>query len=858
MDTDEDREIMDSVFVFDDNNINDISNDIVYGHPFSLLITGYRGVGKTSFVNRLQAMINKKSYPKKTIFLNITLSNYENYSLLLRLIFRKLYIEAIPKISHNTLKVKKTFYEKACCFLRYPIGLLTVQNSSLPTDKVEKLCKKMNILYDSTFFKIDNKQKNLKEKNCIKKIDFNIKRLIASLFTTATALLLLCINRNILNPSYDILFLVIAILWTSFECINYASNEKSFSSESYEKNLLFDAENLECHLEDVLKNLNLLGYRTVISFDELDKINDNEKLQNLLKDLKPLILSNLTTSIFISGQSLFYDFFNSRFNDDDLLSSIFSNTEHIGLQKVSTFVKIFNNIILDTKNKIEEKQYEQAFENFDIESYQLFPYKAYIESKILESNRIARRFINLLRQDIVWENDKAFIKISNDSFDANLIDAKLLYSLTQVEEELKIFSDGIKDFLIIQLHIWIQKMKLKRNKTFTLDALLDASLINEPFFISINISPNDLIKNLLEKMIKIGLIKHFESTKERYSWVNKEKIKFDSNTIKSAKNIIEIPNMADKISIPKHLINNDLSNRDLSEKNLSGFFLDNADLSKAFLDRTNLSSASLKGANFSKAILTETDLTNSDLTKANLSDADLTRAKLIKAQLTKAILTKTILNRADLSGAKLNEADLSYAKLDNAKLSKSSLIRCKLIGVILFRTDLTSANLTDSDLSDADLSETNLRKAVLSGANLSNVDLRWKDLNGNNLSNANLEKAQLFETDLSNANLSNANLIYANMTRVNLTNTNLDGADLRNAVLTGARLDETDFSNADLRGTNLHELKTNRLYNIHNTSPSIKLRRAKLFRSQEIFFPNIDLSEVIWFEDPENFKPINI
>jgi hypothetical protein len=102
----------------------------------------------------------------------------------------------------------------------------------------------------------------------------------------------------------------------------------------------------------------------------------------------------------------------------------------------------------------------------------------------------------------------------------------------------------------------------------------------------------------------------------------------------------------------------------------------------------DLSDANLRGANLSDA-----DLINADLSGANLSDADL--------------------RGADLRGANLINADLSGANLSGANLINADLINA----------DLSNADLLNANLSDADLRGANLRGADLRGANLRGADI---------------------------------------------------------------------------------------------------------------------------------------
>ena len=102
---------------------------------------------------------------------------------------------------------------------------------------------------------------------------------------------------------------------------------------------------------------------------------------------------------------------------------------------------------------------------------------------------------------------------------------------------------------------------------------------------------------------------------------------------------------------------------DLSDTNLRGHILEDAELMYA-----NLSNANLRYA---------------DLRYANLRYANLELANLIDANLKNADLEETNLKYADLRNANLGGADLSYADLEYANLKYADLRRSNLTGANL-------------------------------------------------------------------------------------------------------------------------------------------------------------------------------
>ncbi len=104
----------------------------------------------------------------------------------------------------------------------------------------------------------------------------------------------------------------------------------------------------------------------------------------------------------------------------------------------------------------------------------------------------------------------------------------------------------------------------------------------------------------------------------------------------------------------------DLSGRDLREValtwtnlhrvNLSRTDLRGADLHKAFLGEARLEGANLGGVNLGGAVLRQADLRGVNLSGAMLADVDLFRADLRDSDLTRVVLVDSILDHADISG----------------------------------------------------------------------------------------------------------------------------------------------------------------------------------------------------------------
>ncbi|MBF2008358.1 MAG: pentapeptide repeat-containing protein [Chlorogloeopsis fritschii C42_A2020_084] len=257
----------------------------------------------------------------------------------------------------------------------------------------------------------------------------------------------------------------------------------------------------------------------------------------------------------------------------------------------------------------------------------------------------------------------------------------------------------------------------------------------------------------------------------------------------------------------------DFSGIDLSEANLRGVQLSEANFSHANFSIVNMSGANLSGsnlrhaqlnvarlrgahltqANLNHATLNVANLIRADLSRAQLQSASLIRAELIRADLSRADLMQANLSKADLRGAALRHALLKQANLNEANLKDAFLTGANLEGANLSNTDLSKAELSGANFRDAEMRQANLSHADLTGANLSGTNLRWADLTGANLrwadlSGAKLSGANLIGADLSNANLTNTSLVHADLTQAKLMKVEWIGADLSGATLTGSKL----------------------------------------------------------------------
>ena len=143
-----------------------------------------------------------------------------------------------------------------------------------------------------------------------------------------------------------------------------------------------------------------------------------------------------------------------------------------------------------------------------------------------------------------------------------------------------------------------------------------------------------------------------------------------------------------------------LVGEDLSDMDLAGVNLSEADLHDAEFFHSNL-----RGANLKMAIFTNGDLASANLRGAALYKADLSNASMIEADLSEAGLGEANLTGTDLRGTKmlrsdLTEADLRGADLGEADLTGATLVRANITGASFRNANLASINLTGLEHGD--------------------------------------------------------------------------------------------------------------------------------------------------------------
>ena len=438
---------------------------------------------KTSFINRIQERLNSNF-----IKLNISLSKYEGYPILLKKLIRHLYIEYTNLVKEE--KIEDT-----------------------------ELSEKLGLLYDRTFNDISFKHSEVKKGSSKfnTELSFNLKKVLPLIILGLSALNL---NIDILNNTFSKYTLFIgSLIWSLLNAWNF---KLSFSKERFKaiekiRKSLYDDEIAEHHLFEVLEDLQSKNLKTVIIFDELDKIGDTKKVEEIIKDLKRLLLSGYANFFVVAGQGLYYQLEKSNLIDDPVLSSLFSKTVHIPFLRYSALKRFCIKLVKDD-NLIKE-------DNLNL----------FFDSLILESCRIPRKLSNSIRSKLIFEQDNAFLILDETSIDKLKLDSKYLEITGKImDSDLpKITKNKAQlDFFISQIHIWLKKIMMYTENRFRVNEIVAEEKYDIKNYPSVYVSQlTPLCKLFFDRLVEEKILKvEPQQNFSYYSWNFEEKSSKDIST----------------------------------------------------------------------------------------------------------------------------------------------------------------------------------------------------------------------------------------------------------------------------------------------------------------------------------------
>ena len=413
------------------NFIQDIKN----GPATCYFISGYRGAGKSSFINRIKAEFEKPNTeetkdiwtkfktwlqqlvkkPKneefeEVVFVNVNFSRYHNQTNLLRKLIRGLYLKLKKLDSFKKLKKSEKYKSSENQFV---LGL--------------------EELYEKTFYDTSHNSVKSSKKEFVTSFNIQIQllKLILAvvLFTICTVDL---INNSISEEVLDVIgeMLSVVLIFTLTFKITYSRVKK----DDFNRKSMYDDEIADYHFDRILRELKDKGYRIVFVLDELDKVEKTE-MNKLLKEIKPYLVSGEASFIAVAGQKLYYKYEQAKSKDDDILSSIFSKFIHISLFSREEFRILFDKLLIggDRLSDMEKEYLNQ-----------------YIDFLIFESKKVPRKFISLIRHNLIWNQKDSFLEFTITDRYSRILDV-----IDELEDEINRegFNSATRDYLSTQLYI---------------------------------------------------------------------------------------------------------------------------------------------------------------------------------------------------------------------------------------------------------------------------------------------------------------------------------------------------------------------------------------------------------------------
>lgn len=506
---------LDEYFEESPESYEKLRNHVLYFEESSILISGYRGVGKTTMIRMLEDAITTskivsgnrtgKNNPEKSLTeektvlcIHMNMDRYDTYPNFIRNLSRELFIS----------------YKK------------TIKDTSVDD---QRLLRQLELLYQQTFYQV-NEISNI-EKTVEREAALSLSLNAGTFIKKLIPLLVIVFGSFLSAFKFNILGIVTAIIGLIWLFVDNADFTRKRSKKNIEKKNVsvesfYDSEIAEYRFFDMLNKLQENNFKVVLIFDEIDKIDKEEKLDKTLAEIKKIILHQGTNSILIAGQRLLYKLISAGVTDDGLLSSMFSATLHVPMLESSDLrEKLYKYFIverLEKKNRILLNKY--------------------IDSVILKSNSVLRQARHEIISDIEFVDNEPYINLSDQKISEIELDSSLLGKINEIVTNQPYFKkkEGKEDLVRYHLFIWINRMKQYKYTDFSSLEIYDKQKINEENYPRISLIEMDSIfPILLNSLVKAEIIEkmvteddELEDKEEiRYSWIkNSISMSEDKNT----------------------------------------------------------------------------------------------------------------------------------------------------------------------------------------------------------------------------------------------------------------------------------------------------------------------------------------
>lgn len=499
-------------FLFDDQvQLEQFAQELCHGHAGAYLISGYRGSGKTSFVNRLKEQL------QEVVFVEVNISKPVAYPILLKRIIRQLFLqyEAYRARQEQVAGEFMTDFQ-----LLYDRTFNDIVNSSLNSYKTEDKEERQ--------WKLD-----------VQKVTNSILKVMGPLLMFLLSSVALALHAT---PWLLFGLWLASIIWGAVSALTLTRTKTVTRTEGKDttRKSLYDDEIAEYHLFDILQKMKTAGLNMVIVFDELDKLEKPDQVKEIVNDIKPMLLSGYASFIVVAGQALYYDLEKSAFQDDTVISTLFARTFHVAFLKNATLKKFCLNLIQNDTDKT-----SQVANDF-------------FDGLILQSSRIPRRLVNLVRSRLTWADGKAHIGIEETEEKRLRWRSRVLQAATYViDSDLASRYRGVvqQDFFTAQVFAWLAKMLTYESNSFRKKDIIDNNVYTEvypPAWLGQFDTIWDALWPALKKEGLLGVQEAQEQEETKYFWIYEAQTATRETAVEQTQEIrLDIPdgiNMGDNVT----------------------------------------------------------------------------------------------------------------------------------------------------------------------------------------------------------------------------------------------------------------------------------------------------------------------
>ncbi|SDB56224.1 KAP family P-loop domain-containing protein [Pseudobutyrivibrio sp. YE44] len=317
------------------------------GISFCALVSGFRGTGKSVFVDYA---MKECAENKDVIVVRFNSMKYDSYQSFLRQSIRELYLS----IKDKPIKKNNKTYDKT----------------------------ELQKLYLSTFY--DVKEMSDMVKNNSKSLSDTLENSLSINRDVSVNEILLLILATAVSKGFWGKIITFGLAILGKVGLSYCANRslKSELSESVDNSYSFKCESVyddeisTYYFEEELRKLKKAGKNIILVIDELDKL-ENTEVADILRDLKPLLLSDFCNAVLVGGINFEEELYRGKAGMNSVGTGIFNRRFYMPLASMKDLVSIGRKMMDDELDEEDDKVYLDFF-----------------KIKAIESRGVKRSFVN--------------------------------------------------------------------------------------------------------------------------------------------------------------------------------------------------------------------------------------------------------------------------------------------------------------------------------------------------------------------------------------------------------------------------------------------------------------------------------